>query len=96
MSVAEQEADGLRDRGAHPGHPAQAGPELEADGVVHREVFREIPPRVEYSLTPFGDSLSPVLSAMDDWGRGHVKRLEELRGMRTPDASSTGAGRLAA
>lgn len=53
--------------------------ELEADGVVHREVFREVPPRVEYSLTPFGGSLAPVLTALDDWGRHNGKRLLELR-----------------
>jgi DNA-binding HxlR family transcriptional regulator len=53
--------------------------ELEADGVVHREVHREIPPRVEHSLTPFGHSLAPVLTALDDWGRGNGRRLLELR-----------------
>lgn len=53
--------------------------ELEGDGVVHREVFREIPPRVEYSLTPFGQSLAPVLTALDEWGHDNGKRLVELR-----------------
>ena len=42
--------------------------ELEADGIVFREVFAEVPPRVEYSLTPFGQTLAPVLIAMRDWG----------------------------
>ena len=43
--------------------------ELEADGVIHRTVFPEVPPRVEYSLTPLGRSLQPVLVAMRDWGQ---------------------------
>ena len=42
--------------------------ELEADGVVHREVFAEVPPRVEYSLTKKGESLLPVVEAMRAWG----------------------------
>ncbi|MEW4401760.1 winged helix-turn-helix transcriptional regulator [Agrobacterium tumefaciens] len=42
--------------------------ELEVDGIVAREVFAEVPPRVEYSLTPFGQTLAPVLIAMRNWG----------------------------
>ncbi len=42
--------------------------ELEADKVVHREVYREVPPRVEYSLTEMGKSLVPILNSMRDWG----------------------------
>lgn len=41
---------------------------LEEDGLVLREVFAEVPPRVEYSLTSLGQSLKPVLDAMLDWG----------------------------
>jgi DNA-binding HxlR family transcriptional regulator len=44
--------------------------ELEADGIVHREVYAEVPPRVEYSLTDKGRSLQPVLEAMLAWGLG--------------------------
>lgn len=44
--------------------------ELERDGVVHRRVFAEVPPRVEYSLTALGSTLAPVVRAMDDWGAG--------------------------
>lgn len=43
--------------------------ELESDGLVHREVFAEVPPRVEYSLTTRGESLQPLVEMMDDWGR---------------------------
>ena len=41
--------------------------ELEADGFLHREIYQEIPPRVEYSLTEFGQSFVPVLEAMLSW-----------------------------
>ena len=43
--------------------------ELERDGIVHREVYAVVPPRVEYSLTPYGESLKPILAAMAKWGR---------------------------
>ena len=43
--------------------------QLEKEGLVKREVFAEVPLRVEYSLTPFGMSLVPVLQAIAKWGR---------------------------
>src|SRR3954466_1575151 len=43
--------------------------ELEADGIVSREVFAEVPPRVEYSLTAKGSSLSEVMVRLSDWSR---------------------------
>lgn len=48
--------------------------ELEADGLVRREVFPVVPPRVEYSLTPFGRSIRPVLEAMYAWGSGYLQQ----------------------
>lgn len=42
--------------------------ELERDGVLHREVYKQIPPKVEYSLTELGTRLAPILEAMHQWG----------------------------
>jgi DNA-binding HxlR family transcriptional regulator len=46
--------------------------ELEADGIVRREDYDEVPPRVEYSLTPLGVSLNEALSPLGAWGRTHI------------------------
>lgn len=46
--------------------------ELEADGLVHREVYPQVPPKVEYSLTEKGRSIFPILQLMCDWGRQHL------------------------
>jgi DNA-binding HxlR family transcriptional regulator len=51
--------------------------ELEEDGVVHREVYAQIPPKVEYSLTPMGESLKPILYAMHDWAVKHFSPIHE-------------------
>lgn len=53
---------------------------LEADGIVAREVHHEIPPRVEYSLTPFGRSLNDALMPLGDWGERHMERIVAARG----------------
>ena len=45
--------------------------ELEADGLVHREEYPQIPPKVEYSLTECGKSLIPILDSMCEWGFQH-------------------------
>ena len=47
--------------------------ELEADDLVHREVYPVIPPKVEYSLTATGRSLMPILVAMRDWGAAYLR-----------------------
>lgn len=47
---------------------------MEADGIVDRKVYPEVPPRVEYSLNSVGETLRPVIQAMEDWGR----RYKEL------------------
>ena len=43
--------------------------ELETDGIVHRKVYAEVPPKVEYSLTAVGESLRDVMMMMREWGR---------------------------
>jgi DNA-binding HxlR family transcriptional regulator len=48
--------------------------ELEEHGVVHREVYREVPPRVEYSLTGYGKTLRPITDLMCAWGKEHMRR----------------------
>ena len=48
---------------------------LEDDGIIEREVFAEVPPRVEYSLSPLGKSLKPILDAMVDWGTEYKNNL---------------------
>ncbi|MGW4771430.1 winged helix-turn-helix transcriptional regulator [Nocardia sp. NPDC004278] len=48
---------------------------LEASGVVHREVFPEVPPRVEYSLTPLGEELAVALRPLETWGDTHRDKL---------------------
>ena len=47
--------------------------ELEAQKLIHREVFAVVPPKVEYSLTELGKSLMPILVAMRDWGAGYMR-----------------------
>ena len=46
--------------------------ELESDGFLHREIYKEIPPKVEYSLTEFGKSFIPVLQTMMAWSETYL------------------------
>jgi DNA-binding HxlR family transcriptional regulator len=46
--------------------------EMESDGIVHREIYLQVPPKVEYSLTPLGESLKPIIDAMHEWGIKHI------------------------
>ena len=48
---------------------------LEDDGIIEREVFAEVPPRVVYSLSALGKSLKPILDAMVDWGTDYKNNL---------------------
>lgn len=53
--------------------------QLEEDGVVHREVYKQAPPKTEYSLTELGASLAPVLQCLDGWGKDHMERICAIR-----------------
>jgi len=62
---------------------------LERDGLVHREIFAEVPVRVEYSLTTLGWSVSEPLVALAEWGEAHGKDVTEARA-RAGNSSATG------
>ena len=59
--------------GATPKMLTQQLRELESHHLIHREVFAQVPPKVEYSLTDLGRSLMPILVAMRDWGSGYLR-----------------------
>ena len=46
--------------------------ELEADGIIQRKLYPVVPPKTEYSLTDFGQTLAPILDAMCDWGTNYL------------------------
>jgi len=63
--------------------------EMEADGIVRRKVYHEVPPKVEYSLTVFGVSLNEALTPLCEWGSKHTKRIGTIH---RPCDSSDGRG----
>ena len=50
---------------------------LEEDGIITRTVYPEVPPRVEYALSPLGESMRPILEAMEAWGKGYQAQVLE-------------------
>lgn len=52
--------------------------ELAEEGIIHREVYPEVPPRVEYSLTEKGESLAPVMEALGRWSRENILEAQRL------------------
>ncbi len=50
--------------------------QMENDGIIHREVYPVVPPKVEYSLTELGRSLEPVIEVMKKWGQKFKERNE--------------------
>jgi DNA-binding HxlR family transcriptional regulator len=80
--------------------------ELEADKIIRRKIYRQVPPKVEYILTPLGESLRPVMVAMCAWGETYARRenvegsqdgaYQDLAGTGLPtskDSVSPAAGR---
>lgn len=49
--------------------------QLEGEGLVHREIFPQVPPKVEYSLTDIGKAFQPVLDAIEQWGKKYIVYL---------------------
>ena len=58
--------------------------ELETDGLVTRTVYAEVPPKVEYSMTTYGQTLQPVLGALQQWGHKHLGRQVASQQVETP------------
>ncbi|CZQ98114.1 Hypothetical protein Tpal_2221 [Trichococcus palustris] len=58
---------------------------LERDGIVDRVVYPVIPPKVEYSLSELGDSLRPIITAMQAWGTNYILNKEELKAESAPE-----------
>jgi DNA-binding HxlR family transcriptional regulator len=56
--------------------------ELEVNRIIHREIYKQVPPKVEYSLTPFGRTLEPILRLMKEWGECYADEVS-----RTPTPS---------
>ena len=48
---------------------------MEADGIIVRTVYPEVPPRVEYSLSELGESMRPIIKSMEEWGLDYKKNL---------------------
>jgi DNA-binding HxlR family transcriptional regulator len=65
--------------------------ELEADGIVDRRVYPTVPPKVEYSLTEYGQSLKRALRSICDWGRAHMERIGAVEA-RPEQMAATSAG----
>lgn len=61
--------------------------QMERDGLVHREVFPEVPPRVEYSLTEMGQSLVPLINDLTAWAQQNMARIMSHRRAVESDAA---------
>ena len=67
--------------------------DLEADGIIDRLDHKEIPPRVDYSLTPFGRTLAKALAPLCAWGTEHMSEVEKLMAQRRVSQDSKVAWR---
>ena len=50
---------------------------MEADGIITRTVYAEVPPRVEYALSEVGETMRPILDSMEQWGTNYKKGLAD-------------------
>lgn len=66
--------------------------ELETDGLIVRTVYPQVPPKVEYSLSPLGRSLEPVFMALKSWGDAHIGLFNQPHSSVTRDPSSSHQG----
>ena len=57
--------------------------ELERDGMIDRKVFRQVPPRVDYSLTKEGKSIVPILEDLCEWGKRRMTKKPKVVGLKT-------------
>jgi len=57
--------------------------ELERDGMIDRKVFRQVPPRVDYSLTKKGKSIVPILEDLCEWGKRRMTKKTKVVGLKT-------------
>jgi DNA-binding HxlR family transcriptional regulator len=64
--------------------------ELQADAIIERVDFKEIPPKVEYSLTPLGRSLAEALHPLCEWGSAHSAAIEAIGQRRSIPVASSG------
>lgn len=62
--------------------------ELEEDGLINRKVYAQVPPKVEYSLSPLGRSIEPILLALKDWGDTNIERFSKPTKSRSPVQSA--------
>jgi DNA-binding HxlR family transcriptional regulator len=64
--------------------------ELETDGIIHRTVFAQVPPRVEYILTAFGRSLEPLLDLLFDRGQAYARQIKGNHPVSETNCGKTG------
>jgi DNA-binding HxlR family transcriptional regulator len=68
--------------------------QLEADGIIDRKIYPEVPVRVEYDLTPYGRTLSVILLNMEKWGEQHLNRRDSSKNGHRPHSSSVKKRRI--
>ncbi len=65
--------------------------ELEEDGLIERKVYPQVPPKVEYRLSPLGESMKPVLYALREWGDANIGRFGKPLAVSPPETAAIGA-----